>query len=80
MEKAIGEGAGDGRDDQVSQDVVADLGEDVVAQQDGPRAAGGGDQPVDQCPDAGHIGQEVGGEDQHDDRVGQGAEHRFAGA
>src|SRR5262249_17805480 len=54
-----GTGAGDQRGEQVAEHESTDLGEHLVAEQDGTRAAGGRDEAVDQPPDAGEVGQQV---------------------
>jgi hypothetical protein len=68
--------AGDNRGGHVAEDESADLGEDLVAEQDDPEPPGARGQPVDELLDLEHAGQEVDHQHDHDQRRGQRAEYQ----
>ena len=68
----------DDRDDNIAQDVPADLHQDLVAEQDRPRAARCREQPVQRRAHPGHVGHEIGGQHQHDEHGGERAENGLA--
>ena len=72
--------AGDQRGDEVTQHVAAHLGEDLVADQDGPRPPRMRHQPVGEHLDAGQASQEIDAEHRDRDDGGHGAEHHGPGA